>query len=240
MIGGVEAATPNRSRTGGAPGMDDVGAQLRKARTERGMSLRELARRLDLSASALSQIETGKNRPTVETLYLIVAELGVSLDDLVFHRISETDGNADETARPSAPPATRRSAARAGAQSLLQLGEERASIQLDSGVTWERLTAEHDPEGDFFTSIYEPGGASSRDNHLIVHGGREYHLLLKGRLTVSIGFETYDLKAGDSISFDSSEPHRLFNPGDSPAETVTFVMGRRQDDRRKLAFNEDS
>ena len=63
---------------------------------------------------------------------------------------------------------------------------------------------------------------------------------MKGRLTVSIGFETYELKAGDSISFASTEPHRLFNPGDTPAETVTFVMGRRQDDRRNLAFNDGS
>ncbi len=217
--------------------MEDVGAQLRKARTERGISLRELARRLELSASALSQIETGKNRPNVETLYMIVAELGISLDDLVFRRKRGNDTDAEQG---SASAGEGRAGRERAAGSPLQHGEDRPSIQLDSGVTWERLTAEHDPEGDFFTSVYEPGGASTRDSHLMVHSGREYHLLLKGRLTVSIGFETYELKAGDSISFASSEPHRLFNPGDAPAETVTFVMGRRQDDRRNLSFNTDS
>jgi transcriptional regulator with XRE-family HTH domain len=220
--------------------MEDVGARLRKARTEKGMSLRELARRLELSASALSQIETGKNRPTVETLYMIVAELGLSLDDLVFRRKPGADIESDGTAPRSTGADKRRDTQIRAAHGPLQHGDERPLIQLDSGVSWERLTAEHDPEGDFFTSVYEPGGASSRDSHLIVHSGREYHLLLKGRLTVSIGFETYELKAGDSISFASTEPHRLFNPGDTPAETVTFVMGRSQDDRRNLAFNEDS
>jgi transcriptional regulator with XRE-family HTH domain len=220
--------------------MEDVGAQLRKARVERGMSLRELARRLELSASALSQIETGKNRPNVETLYMIVAELGLSLDDLVFRRKRGAADDSDEAGPGSASAGERHGPRSRATDGPLQHGEDRPSIQLDSGVTWERLTAEHDPEGDFFTSVYEPGGASSRDSHLIVHSGREYHLLLKGRLTVSIGFETYELKAGDSISFASTEPHRLFNPGDTPAETVTFVMGRRQDDRRNLAFNEGS
>src|SRR4029077_19725557 len=61
-----------------------VGAQLREKRFEMGMSLRELARRLDVSPSLVSQIETGKIQPSVRTLYAMVSELGISLDD-VFH-----------------------------------------------------------------------------------------------------------------------------------------------------------
>lgn len=236
-MGPVEVAASKEGRTGDSASMEDVGAQLREARTEKGMSLRELARRINLSASALSQIETGKNRPSVENLYLIVAELEISLDDLVFRRKLEGDRGDDQA--PSADGAHgRRAASDRTVPGPLQPGDERSSIQLDSGVTWERLTAQHDPEGDFFTSMYEPGGASSRDSHLMSHSGREYHLLLKGRLRVSIGFETYELKAGDSISFASTEPHRLFNPGDTPAETVTFVMGRRTDDQRNLGFGQ--
>lgn len=59
-----------------------VGRRLRKAREQQGLSLREIARRLGISASALSQIETGKSRPSVKTLYAIVSELGLSMDEL--------------------------------------------------------------------------------------------------------------------------------------------------------------
>src|SRR5512138_4043500 len=61
---------------------DGVGQRLRSERERRGLSLRELARRLEISPSALSQIETGRSRPSVGTLYAIVTELGMSLDEL--------------------------------------------------------------------------------------------------------------------------------------------------------------
>src|SRR6184192_671118 len=61
---------------------DDVGRRIRAHREESKVSLRELARRLGISPSAISQIETGKSRPSVSTLYAIVSELGMSLDEL--------------------------------------------------------------------------------------------------------------------------------------------------------------
>jgi len=59
-----------------------LGKRLRQERDQRGMSLRELARRLDVSPSLVSQIETGKVQPSVRTLYAMVSELGVSLDEM--------------------------------------------------------------------------------------------------------------------------------------------------------------
>src|ERR1700689_3768189 len=62
-----------------------LGARLPEARARGGRSVRELARRVEVSPSLVSQIETGKTQPSVRTLYAIVNELGVSLDD-VFSR----------------------------------------------------------------------------------------------------------------------------------------------------------
>lgn len=61
-----------------------IGARLRVERERRKIGLRELARRLGVTASLISQIETGKSKPSVSTLYGIASELGLSLDDLLF------------------------------------------------------------------------------------------------------------------------------------------------------------
>ena len=65
---------------------DQIGRRLREARTARGISLREMARRIKVSPSFVSQVERGKANPSVGTLYAFVGELGVSLDDLTAER----------------------------------------------------------------------------------------------------------------------------------------------------------
>ena len=67
-----------------AGGVGQLGAKLRLARRQAGLSLRELARQLSVSPSFLSQMENGKSQPSVATLYSIAQVLGVSIDDL-FH-----------------------------------------------------------------------------------------------------------------------------------------------------------
>src|ERR1700753_1773747 len=63
---------------------EPVGAGLRKHREEAGMSLMALDREVGVPPSLISQIEHGKATPSVATLYAIVSELGVSLDELFF------------------------------------------------------------------------------------------------------------------------------------------------------------
>ncbi len=60
-----------------------LGARLRELRTERGLSLSELARRANVGKGSLSEIETGRRNPTVETLYAICEPLGVPLTALL-------------------------------------------------------------------------------------------------------------------------------------------------------------
>jgi transcriptional regulator with XRE-family HTH domain/quercetin dioxygenase-like cupin family protein len=59
-----------------------VGARLRQARHESGLSLRGVARQLGVSASFVSQLENGKSQPSVATLYSLAQLLNVSIDEL--------------------------------------------------------------------------------------------------------------------------------------------------------------
>lgn len=191
--------------------LDAIGHRLREERVRAGLSQRELARRVGLSASLISQLESGQSRPSVGTLYSIVTELGVSLDRVI--RGGDFPGS-DGAGGPDV-----------GHRSPVVHPGERPAIDLDSGVRWEELAAEQ--EGvDFLIAIYEVGGASTPDRSLIRHNGREYGYVINGTLSVQIGFSEHRLHPGDSIAFDSTTPHRLFNSGDVPVEAIWFVVGR--------------
>jgi transcriptional regulator with XRE-family HTH domain len=209
-----------------------VGRRLRARREEANLSLRELARRLGISPSAISQIETGKSRPSVSTLYSMVSELGITLDELFAEGFGRADGRAESPAS-SATQSIRTIEPRvetAAEKGLVQRASSRAAIEPESGVHWERLTPTYDPDADFLYVVYDSGASSSRCDKLRRSSGREYGLILSGTLEVAVGFDTFELGPGDSISFDSTIPHRFRTKGDEPVHGVWFALGRRQDE----------
>jgi transcriptional regulator with XRE-family HTH domain len=184
----------------------DLGASLRAERLRQGLSLRETARRLGISASALSQIETGKARPSVGKLFDIVNLLNVSVDGLL-----------------AADPVAARDGE--GFVSLQRSGEHE-TLELASGVRWHRLTAGSYPGVEFLHVQYQPGGSSTGDGTWMRHAGQEFGYVLSGRLTIWVGFEAHELGPGDSISFPATTPHRLGNDGAEPATAIWCIVGR--------------
>jgi mannose-6-phosphate isomerase-like protein (cupin superfamily)/DNA-binding XRE family transcriptional regulator len=237
---------------------EGLGWRLRTARESMNIGLRELARRIGVSPSLISQIETGKSEPSVSTLMAIVTELGLPVNEIVFGPRESADATGagppvgPDTAvasgparRPGAARARRMSVAIQRGQGLppwesgednattaVQRASGRRAIDLETGVRWERLTSAPDHDVDFLHVHYEPGGASTPSEALMRHNGREYGYVLSGRLVVSVGFNDYELEPGDSIAFDSTEPHRLATAGDLPAEAIWFVVGRRDEATR--------
>lgn len=204
----------------------NVGSLIRRERQKQGLSLRELARRVRLSASMLSQVENDRTRPSVSTIYAIATELGLSIDAL----LSESDGGSaapagSAGARARRSPATAPALAELACQ-LVRPGDRR-KLELESGVTWELLSDLLPHLVDFMFVTYEPGGSSSSSGKFMRHTGTEFAFLLRGKLKIQVGFAEYVLEPGDALAFDSSEPHLLVNEGTEPAEGVWFVLGRR-------------
>jgi transcriptional regulator with XRE-family HTH domain len=218
----VNAARPNGGRPEAA-----VGARLREQRDRLGLTLRELARRLDVSPSLVSQIETGKIQPSVRTLYAMVSELGLSLDEIFELSGAVTRAApAKQPARAEPRPAQAPAPPPVSTAARVQRGDDRRAIELETGVRWERLTGWNDRDIEFLLAIYEVGGASSSDGKLVRHSGREFGLVLSGTLSVTVGFEDHVLKPGDSISFESTVPHRLHNDGDEVVRAIWVTLGR--------------
>jgi mannose-6-phosphate isomerase-like protein (cupin superfamily)/DNA-binding XRE family transcriptional regulator len=214
-----------------------VGARLREKRADNGISLRELARRLDVSPSLVSQIETGKIQPSVRTLYAIVSELGLSLDE-IFELVDASGASATAVAPVELAPAARATATaptpppqgvtepRSVGAATVGRADERRVIELESGVRWERMAAWEDPGAEFMIAVYGVGGSSSADGKLMRHRGREFGLVLSGTLNVTVGFEDHVLGPGDSITFQSTTPHRLHNDGPVEVRAVWVTLGR--------------
>jgi transcriptional regulator with XRE-family HTH domain len=198
------------------PAPSGIGDRLRAERQSKGMTVREIARRVRVSPSLISQIERGKVNPSVSTLWALVTVLGVPISDLF----------SDVEAAPGQPPV-----APAGQTGPLTAPGTRPVINLETGVQWERLTADGDALVEFLSVVYPPGAASCDEDSLVRHGGKEYGYVTGGRLGVRIGFDEYELSPGMAISFDASAPHRLWAIGDEPAEAIWIVVGRQNDSR---------
>ena len=197
-----------------------LGARIRQERQAAGLTVRRLAARIEVSPSLISQIERGRASPSVATLWAIATELGLPVGDLF----------SDAEAALGTPAAVDGRATR----------QTRTAITLAGGVRWERLTATPDHEVDFVYVVYPVGSESCPPDALSQHGGKEYGYVISGKLGVQIGFDEYALRAGDSISFESHRPHRLWAIGNEPAVAVWTVVNRKGDDRAALLRGEHS
>jgi transcriptional regulator with XRE-family HTH domain len=197
--GGSEALAADSTRAA----VDSIGERLRSLRQARGLGVRELARRVGVTPSLLSQMERGSVNPSVVTLFGLAEALETTTDS--FFR------EEHEVATPPDPVVRR---------------DERARIMLSDGICWERLTPTDEHDFEFMHCVYPPGATSAAE--MQHHPGRDYGILLEGELEIDVGFATYHLEPGDSIAFDASLPHRLTNRGTVPAHTIWVVLERNR------------
>lgn len=212
-------------RENGAPG---IGAAIREARLHEGISLREMGRRVGVSASFISQVELGRATPSIGTLYTIVAELDLSLDGLLATAVTGTPPERASAATMPGPAATTiPDAERLTSSSIpgLQRAGTAPDIRVD-GVRWERLTTRDDPLVEFLRVTYSSGSESNSADDMMRHSGWEYLHVLSGQIDLQVGFDADTLQQGDSLSFDSTIPHRISNPYDIDCVAIWAVVGR--------------
>lgn len=210
-----------------------VGERIRLARESRGMSVRELSRRVDVSASHVSQVERGLASFSVRALYTVVSELGISMDSL----FEDSPAEAGDPLFPEDDAVVARSKDTSLEEAGIVLRHaDRPTISLSSGPRWERLTAKPESKAEFIDVIYAPAPGAQPPADFVRHDGREYGVIIRGQLNVQVGFGTAVLEVGDSISFDSSIPHRFWNSQDSEVHAIWFVLDR-QDDQMHEEFS---
>ena len=220
----------------------DIGRRLAAHRGQRGKRVAELAREVGVTPSLISQIERGQSRPSVSTLFAMAQALQVPVD--AFFReptpaavptvsaVPPLGAVAPPTVPPPAPegwalPARERTEPDGHGRYMVRR-RDRATIDIEGGVRWERLTPQTMRHLDFFELVYGPGAQSNPT--LYSHPGTEMVLVMSGRLDITVGFEHYRLEPGDSMQFPSSMPHRYANPTEETTRAVTVILYDCPDD----------
>ncbi len=188
---------------------EQLGSRLRALRELRGLSVRELGRRLGISASAVSQIERGLMTPSVNRLLAMVTAMEANLSDVF-------DASATPAhATPSEPAAASGYVLSRGAA---------APVELDGGVLFRSLAPTSTRGVDFFESTYPPGVHAGGSHERITHSGYEVGTVTSGTLTIQFPDGTVELGPGDSITFPCELPHRIGNRHDEPAVATWLIV----------------
>lgn len=176
----------------------DVGSRLRDLRTERGMSMRGLARESSLSVNALSMIERGRTSPSVSTLYKIADALGVPIT--AFFRLE--------------PPRQ---------EIVFRKSDQRTKIPFPRGV-WEGLGGESFIGGVEPLLLTLESGADS-GQYPMIHSGHEFVMCLSGQLEYEVENQRFTLESGDSLIFAAQLEHRWRNTNKSSTRIVIVLSG---------------
>lgn len=164
----------------------DLASRLRTLRLRKKISLVDLGKHTGLSASMLSQLENGKLIPTLPTLARIAMVFDVGLEYFFEDR------------------------RRKRVFTIVRAGERfRFPDRADNpspAYFFEVLAFSAQEKGlQAYLADFPKSAAGRLSEH--VHDGAEFLYLLSGKLEIHFQGEDHTLKEGDSVYFDSSEPH---------------------------------
>ncbi|MGN6793977.1 MAG: helix-turn-helix domain-containing protein [Streptosporangiaceae bacterium] len=175
---------------------DQLGATVRAQREQRGLTIASLARRVGVSAAAVSQIESGTVQPSLTTLRKLAAALGVP----VFRFFLPDESDAIKVIRRS----------------------ERKTIQVPkSGVRYQLLTPSLRGQLEVMEVTLGPGEESAAE--LMSHTGEECFVVLAGDAALELSDATVKLGPGDSATLQGSIPHRLRNIGSTDVVAISAI-----------------
>jgi transcriptional regulator with XRE-family HTH domain len=168
-----------------------VGRRVRERRLRRGLVIEELARKTGLSKAYISQVETGKASPSLQTAQKLAQALEVPLTYLFLE---------DATACQVIRKAERRRVSFGAPDKLVHV-----------------LSA---PDRNLELLLVEIPAGYTANGRSHSHEGEECHWVLEGRITAVQGEEAFELEDGDSFHWDGSIPHRIENHGARPARLL--------------------
>lgn len=168
-----------------------IGANIRQMRKAQHLSLAELAQKSGFSVGYISQVETGKVNPSVNSLVSICNALGIQVASLF-------DGIEDREERKED-------------QYIVRAENRKHVVNKDENNEYFFISPDSCKRVQTLIIVAKPGGYSAKGKES--HAGFDCGYIISGELEMTIDGEVYTLKAGDSVHFESKLPHKWKNSG---------------------------
>ena len=183
-----------------------IGSKIKGIRETKNLSIEEIAERSGLSVEQITSIENDQNLPSLGPLIKIARALGVRLGTF----LDDSDALG---------PVVTRAADR----------ERDSSISFSNGATDARKHMEYHPLAqqkagrhmEPFVIDINPNG--QQEYQLSAHEGEEFIYVMSGEVEIAYGKETYTLKEGDSIFYDSIVKHHVHGAAGKSAKILAVV-----------------
>jgi transcriptional regulator with XRE-family HTH domain len=176
-----------------------VASRIRALREAMGLSLRDLAERSGVSAPMLSQVERGETSPTLAVAEKIASGLELTLSQLL---------RLDEGQNVVVSRAGERRRSERGGHRFEELTPPLPGLRAD--VSLHSLMPSATTGGRADPPMHEPGS-------------RETAVVLTGTLALTVDGTRYELRAGDSVTFDADLPHHFENEGEEPTRFLAVI-----------------
>lgn len=173
----------------------DIGGRLQAVRKRKGLSQRELAKRVGVTNSTISLIEQNKVSPSISSLKKVLDGIPISLADFFTLDLADT-GDSPFYPKEEQPDVGNREIR------YFLVGQHRASRQMC-----------------ILREVMAPG--SDTGESMLSHDGEEGGVVIRGQVEVTVGDQVRVLGPGEAYYFESRIPHRFRNVGNDEAVIVS-------------------
>lgn len=194
MTGSVEVVADNQddSRTSD---VESIGEGIRRERLRRGLTLAQLAAQVNLTVSALSQIERGASDPSISSLRRIAGAFDVPMFQFMV-------GTAQ--------------------REIVVRRSRRTKLNFpDRELEYELVSADTSGEFEVLSLTLAPGGSTGATPN--THASEECAVVLSGDVVAEVAGQTYNLAVGDSIKIHRELPHRFLNDTKVAADVLIII-----------------
>jgi transcriptional regulator with XRE-family HTH domain len=176
-------------------GSESIGEGIRRERLRRGLTLAQLATQVNLTVSALSQIERGASDPSISSLRRISQAFDVPMFQFLVGTVQR--------------------------EIVVRRNRRTKLTFVDRLLEYELVSADTSGEFEVLSLSLTPGGSTGAVGNS--HKSEECAVVLRGNVVAEVEGQIYELGPGDSIKIHRELLHRFMNRSETEAEVLIII-----------------